>query len=97
LAQRRKIARIFALFKTYTGERAWKAIGDRLQRPHYLSRVDHNRKIRNKKHRTDFRKYSFVNKTIQLWNQLPADALGTFPCKPSIFRKRVRKVISEVK
>jgi hypothetical protein len=22
-------------------------------------------------------KYSFVNRTIQLWNQLPADALGT--------------------
>jgi hypothetical protein len=43
------------------------------------------------------RKYSFVNRTIQLLNQLPADALGTFPCKPSIFRKRVRKVISEVK
>jgi hypothetical protein len=28
LAQRRKIARICALFKAYTGERAWKAIGD---------------------------------------------------------------------
>jgi hypothetical protein len=32
LAQRRKIARIVALFKAYTGERAWKAIGDRLQK-----------------------------------------------------------------
>jgi hypothetical protein len=64
---------------------------------HYMSRVDHDRKIRNRKQRTDIRKYAFVNRTIQLWNQLPADALGTFPCKPSIFRKRVRKVISEVK
>jgi hypothetical protein len=27
LTQRRKIARICALFKAYTGERAWKAIG----------------------------------------------------------------------
>jgi hypothetical protein len=97
LAQRRKIARIYSLFKAYTGERAWKAIGDRLQRPHYLSRVDHDRKIRNRKQRTDIGKYSFVNRTIQLWNQLPAYALGTFPCKPSSFRKRVRKVISEVK
>jgi hypothetical protein len=93
LAQRRKIARICALFKAYTGERAWKAIGDRLQRPHYLSRVDHDQKIRNRKQRTDIGKYSFVNRTIQLWNQLPADALGTFPCKQSIFRKRVRKVM----
>jgi hypothetical protein len=35
--------------------------------------------------------------TIQLWNQLPADDLGTFPCKPSALRKRVREVIREVK
>jgi hypothetical protein len=30
LAQRRKIARLCALFKAYTGERAWKAIGTML-------------------------------------------------------------------
>jgi hypothetical protein len=41
--------------------------------------------------------YSFVNRTIQLWNQLPADDLGTLSCKPSDFRKRIRKVINEVK
>jgi hypothetical protein len=29
-----------------TGERAWKAIDDRLQRPCYLSKVVHDRKIR---------------------------------------------------
>jgi hypothetical protein len=34
-----------------------------------------------------------VNKTIKNWNQLPAIALGTFPCKPKIFRKSVRKAI----
>jgi hypothetical protein len=44
----------------------------------------------------DIRKYSFVNRTIQLWNQLPAEILGTVPCKPSAFRKRVRKVINVV-
>jgi hypothetical protein len=36
--QRRKIALICALFEAYTGERAWKAIRDRLQKPCYLSR-----------------------------------------------------------
>jgi len=30
LAQRRTIARLCALFKAYSGERAWKAIRDRL-------------------------------------------------------------------
>jgi hypothetical protein len=77
--------------------RAWKAIGDRSERPCYLSRVDHDRKIRSRKQKTDIGKYSFVNRTIQLWNQLPADVLGTLSCKLSNFRKRVRKVISEVK
>jgi hypothetical protein len=43
--------------------------------------------------RTDIRKYSFVNTTIKNWNEIPAEALGTFPCKPIIFRKLVRKAI----
>jgi hypothetical protein len=59
--------------------------------------VDHDKKIRSRKHRTDIGKYSFVNRTIQLWNLLPADALGTLSCKSSNFRKSVRKVINKVK
>jgi len=92
----RKLSRICALFRAYSGEWAWKAIGDRLQWPHYLSRVDHEWKIRSRGQRTDITKYSFVNRTIQHWNQLPAEVLGTIPCKPIIFKKRVRKVIIEV-
>jgi len=42
LSQRRKISRVCALFKAYSGEQAWKVIGDRLQRPNYLSRIDHD-------------------------------------------------------
>jgi hypothetical protein len=49
LAQRRKIARICSLFEAYTGERAWKSIGDRFKGPNYLSRDDHDRKIRARK------------------------------------------------
>jgi hypothetical protein len=54
---------------------------------------DHVRKIRAWKQRTDIGKYSFVNRTIKNWNQLPAEALGTFPCVPKIFTKRVGKAI----
>ena len=93
---RGKLSRICALFKAYSGERAWKAISDRLQRPHYLSRVDHERKIWSRRQRTDIGKYSFVNRTIQLWNQLHSEVLGTLPCKTIIFKKRVRKMIIEV-
>jgi hypothetical protein len=45
LTQHRKISRICALFKAYTGEQAWKAIEDKFVRPSYLSRVDHERKL----------------------------------------------------
>ena len=96
LASRRKLSRICALFRAYSGERAWKPIGDRLQRPHYLSRVDHERKIRSRRQRTDIGKYSLVNRTIQHWNQLPAEVLGILPCKPITFKKTVRKVIIEL-
>ena len=96
LASRRKLSRICALFKVYSGERAWKDIGDRLQRPYYLSRVDHERKIRSRRQRTDIGKYSFVNRTIQDWNQLSAEVLGTLPCKLNTLKKRVRTAISEV-
>jgi hypothetical protein len=37
-------------------------------RTSYLSRGDHGEKIRSRKQRTDIGKYSFVNRTIQLWN-----------------------------
>jgi hypothetical protein len=94
-AQCRKIARTCSLFKAYIGEWAWKAIGDRLQRPYYLSRVSHDKEIRIRKQRTGIGKYSFKNRTLQLWNQLPADAFGAVSCKPSNFRKKVREIFRQ--
>jgi len=96
LASRRKLSRICALFKAYSGERARKAIGDGLQWPHYLSRVDRERRNRSRRQRTDIGKYSFVNRTIQDWDQLPADMLGTLLHKTNTSKNGVRKVINEV-
>jgi hypothetical protein len=94
LEDRRLVSRFCALLKAYTGNRAWEAIGDRILRPCYLSREDHNCKIRNRKQRTDIGKYSFLNRTIIDWNQLPAGLLAHFPCNLSTFRKRVKKVVA---
>ena len=91
LAQLNNIAHICALFKANAGERAWKAVGDRLQGPCYLSRDEHNRKIRPRKQRTDIGKYCIVNSTIRLWRQLPVEGLVTFPSKRDIFRNMVKK------
>jgi hypothetical protein len=62
LAQQRKIGRICALFNAYTTEEAWKSKGDRLKRKCYLSRNDHDHKIRARKQRTDIGKYSFIQR-----------------------------------
>jgi hypothetical protein len=85
LASRGKLSCICAFFKAHSGESAWKAIGDRLQRPHYLSRVVHERKIRSRRQMTDIGKYSFVNRTIQQGNLLPAEVLQML-CKPITFK-----------
>jgi len=94
LAQRRLIARICAIFKAYTGGRAWKATGDRLLKRCYLSRDSHSLKISTRKQRKEVGKYSFVNRTIKSWNQLPAGLLASFPCKLNTFRKRVKNVVT---
>jgi len=94
LEQRTLIARICTIFKAYTGGRAWKAIGDTFLKPCYLSRDDHNRKIRTRKQRTDVGKYFFVNRTIKSWNQLAAGLLASFPCKLKTFRKSVKNVVT---
>jgi len=80
-----------AVCKVYSGELAWKAVGDRLQRPYYLSMVNHDWKIWNRRQRMDIRKCSFVNRTIQVWKKLPMNGSGNFPIKLSTFKKRVRK------
>ena len=58
----------------------------------YLNSVDHHWKIRARKQRTDIGKYSFVNRSITDWNQLPEGAIGTSHGKTQIFKSRVRKV-----
>jgi len=50
----------------------------------------------SRRQRTHIGKYSFVNRTIQHWNQLPAEVLGILPTKPITFKKRERKMIIEL-
>jgi hypothetical protein len=76
----------------YTGEKAWKALWDKLQEPNHLSRVDHYWNIRARKQRAEIRKHSFVNRTTTGWNKLPEGAIGTSHGKTNIFKTKVRKV-----
>jgi len=65
LAQHRLIALICTNFKSYNRGQVWKVIGDRLLKACYLSREDHNQKIRTRQQRTDFGKYPFIHRTIK--------------------------------
>jgi hypothetical protein len=93
-AQRRLITPMCAVFRTQTRRRVWKAIEDRLLNLCYLSTDDYNRKIGYRKQRTNVRKYSFVNRTIESCNQLPASLLASFPCQLNMFRSGVKNVVT---
>jgi hypothetical protein len=41
----------------------------------------------------DTGKYSFENRAIKNWNQLPVEALGTFACKSNILKTELGKQI----
>jgi hypothetical protein len=98
LAQCRKEAPIHTCsLQNVEGRTGMVGHNDRLKNSCYLSTVDHDKKIRSRKQKIDVGKYSYVKMTIQFWNQLPADALGTLSCKPSKFRKKVKEVIHQVK
>ena len=94
LSPARKTARMCAQYKAYNGERAWKEIRDRLHVPSYLSRVDRNWKIRTRKQRTDTGIYTFVNRSIADWNQLPTGVIGTDHGNTHNFKTRVRKMLT---
>jgi hypothetical protein len=49
----------------YCGETDGKIICDRVPRAYCLSRVDHVQTIRDRKQRTDVRKYSLVNGNLK--------------------------------
>jgi len=97
LAQLRKITCICALYKVYSGELFWNATGAYYKGHTFWAELIMTGKFLNRKQRTDVRKYSFVNRTIQLWNKLCMNALANFPFKTNTFSKRFRIVISEVK
>ena len=88
LSRRRAIARLCNLYKAYTGQRAWKDIGVRLEEPEYRGRKDHEHKIRMRASRRDVGKFSFANRTIPEWNEL---ALKEYPKSVSDLRILLRK------
>jgi hypothetical protein len=58
-----------------------------------LITVDLVRKIKDRNQRTDFGKYSFVNRTITKCKRLPPETLGTLICELKIYKRNEAKGI----
>jgi hypothetical protein len=89
LSDRRLVSRLCALFKAYSGNRAWKAIDHTT----WVERTITGKSGQGNKEQI-LVKFSFVNRTIISWNQLSADLLASFPFKLNKFKKRVKKLIA---
>lgn len=87
LETRRKQARLCSLYRAYIGQKAWGDITARLEKPTYYGRNDHEYKIKTIRQRTDVGKFSFLNRTINDWNKLPAGVFMTCPSLGSFKRK----------
>jgi hypothetical protein len=90
LAQCRLIAQICTLFKICKGRTGLESNKDILLKLCYMSREDHNWKIRTRKQTADVGKYSFVNQTIRSWNQLLAGLLVSFSHKLKSLERGLR-------
>jgi hypothetical protein len=71
----------------------WKTLAQRRKRAYICVLV--KAYTGNGLRRIDIGNYSFVNRTVQLQNQLLVDALGTLSCKPINFKEIVRKAIND--
>ena len=77
LENRRKMSRLSTLYKCKAGYPGLQELQEKLQEPHYhSSRLDHQFKIRPIHATTNQFKFSFLPRTIQDWNSLPAHILS---------------------
>jgi hypothetical protein len=60
--------------------------------PTYYGRGDHRFKIKLRQQRTDVGKFSFLNRTIVDWNQLPATAFESSRLNLYRLKRNLRKL-----
>ena len=57
----------------------------------FISRKDHNMKIKFEYNRTNWGKYSFTGRGVRDWNNLPTEMFDKFPTSLKLFRRRLGK------
>ena len=91
LQERRKRSRLCGMFRIMSGERAWKEFGKDIAKPSFVGKNDHQFKIKCRSQRTNAKQFSFLNRTIMDWNDLPAKLFEPFPKNLHIFKKLLKK------
>ena len=73
LESRRKRNRPCGMYKIYKGDKAWRELRYKVEKPNFIGRNDHKSKIKCRAQRTNVKKISYLNKSIVDWNGLPED------------------------
>ena len=93
LESRRKTKRLGNIYKTFTAKPSLKELNNKLREPDYIGRNDHKHKIATLKQRTDICKFSFLNRGIVEWNNLPEEVFEPFPPSCNVFLNRIKRVV----
>ena len=90
LQDRRTISRLIIMYKIYTNYVSFTELSNRINRPNYVSRHDHQYKIAEINVTSDKEKYSFLARSIKDWNALPSEMFNPFPVNVKHFAKTIR-------
>jgi Reverse transcriptase (RNA-dependent DNA polymerase)/Endonuclease-reverse transcriptase len=71
LGERRKIARLIFIYKSFMEESAWKEVSNRLEKAKFKGRKDHEKKLTCKKRGK--KRLGFLEKGVEEWNNLNFD------------------------
>lgn len=92
LESRRTEKRLTIFFKVFTGHPSYKELRDRVSKSEFLVRHDHNYKLNYMKQKTNVSKFCFLNRAVETWNSLPAEALEPFPTSLRGFKKVLKTI-----
>jgi hypothetical protein len=89
MEERRKTARLTAIYKILSGEEAWKSLEERLGRATFQGRGSHPFKISQIGYNTNIGKGSFLGATTKEWNELDMAVLNPWPKSADQFRIKI--------
>jgi hypothetical protein len=91
LNQRKKRSILCGMYRIVTVERARGDLGKEILKSNFVGKNDHQFKIKCRSQRTNLKKFSYLNRKILDWNDLPVKLLEPFPRYINMFKNKLRK------